>query len=136
MKIIGYSDVITNSSSEVFVVYTREGLNEIKEIINSILSLTSNKTFDDYFEISLNVDPEEVQDKCNISTEEFEKMSKEEVEDLALGKYPDYPDTWGPRVYPYIEGWTIKAKDDKYKGVAKQLNNIDNIFKKIAYFNG
>lgn len=54
MVIIGFSDIITNSSSEVYCVYSEEGINRIKELVNSILEVAgSDKKCDDLFEISL-----------------------------------------------------------------------------------
>ena len=53
-KIKSLTDVITNSSTEVFTIYNKEAVNKIKQMVNSILALsdaTSNLTFDDLFEV-------------------------------------------------------------------------------------
>lgn len=137
MKIIGYSDVITNSSSETFVWYTREGINQIKDIVNSILKLGgSNKTFDDYFTINVDVDLEEVKEKCKIPEEEFEKMSIEEIENVAMDNQPGDPEWYDYNTVPTIDGVCIKAKNPNNKDIARLLMNIDNIFDKETFFNG
>lgn len=138
MKIIGYSDVITNSSSETFIWYTREGINQIKDIVNSILKLGgSNKTFDDYFTINLDVDLEEVKEKCKIPEEEFEKMSIEEIENIAMYNQSGNPEwDYYDNTIPTIDGVCIRAKDSNNKDIARLLMNIDNIFDKETYFNG
>lgn len=54
MKIRSITDVITNSSTEVFAYVDKHTIEKIKELFNLIVSLTSGKgCFDDYFEISL-----------------------------------------------------------------------------------
>lgn len=54
MKISSITDVITNSSTEVFAYVNKGTVEKIKELFNLIVSLTSGKgCFDDYFEISL-----------------------------------------------------------------------------------
>lgn len=137
MKIIGYSDVITNSSSETFIWYTREGINQIKDIVNSILKLGgSDKTFDDYFTINLDVDLEEVKEKCKIPEEEFKKMSIEEIENIAMYNQPSDPGWYDDNTTPTIEGVCIKAKDPNNQDIARLLMNIDNIFDKETFFNG
>lgn len=137
MKIIGYSDVITNSSSETFIWYTREGINKIKDIVNNILKLGgSDKTFDDYFTINLDVDLEEVKEKCKIPEEEFEKMSIEEIENIAMYNQPSDPEWYDDNTTPTIEGVCIKAKDSNNQDIARLLMNIDNIFDKETFFNG
>ena len=57
MKILNISDVITNSSSEVFTYYTQESVNIVKELVNAILKAGgSDKTCDDLFDIRLSFD--------------------------------------------------------------------------------
>lgn len=53
MKIQSISDLITNSSTEVFIVWEESIMDTIKELVNGILALTSNKTFEDYFDIKM-----------------------------------------------------------------------------------
>lgn len=54
INIKSLTDVITNSSTEIFTIYNKEAVNKIKQMVNSILALsdaTSNLTFDDLFEV-------------------------------------------------------------------------------------
>lgn len=137
MKVINWSDVITNSSSETFVWYTREGINQIKDIVNNILKLGGpNKTFDDYFTINIDIDLEEVKEKCKIPEEEFEKMSIEEIENIAMDNQPGTPEWYDDNTVPTIDGVCIKAKDPNNQDIARLLMNIDNIFDKETFFNG
>lgn len=54
IKIQSVSDVITNSSTEIYVEATEYTLNGIKNIVNSILkAVNSEYTADDLFEFSL-----------------------------------------------------------------------------------
>ncbi len=53
IKIQSISDVITNSSTEVFVVYDSTNINSIKRIVDSILAIDSSYTFDDLFTIKM-----------------------------------------------------------------------------------
>lgn len=54
IKIQSVSDVITNSSTEIYVEATEHTLNGIKNIVNSILkAVNSEYTADDLFEFSL-----------------------------------------------------------------------------------
>ena len=47
MKIINFTDVITNSSSEVFTFYDKSTISIIKDAVNGILSLVdSGHNFD------------------------------------------------------------------------------------------
>lgn len=64
IKIQSFSDVITNSSTEIYVEATEYTLNGIKNIVNSILkAVNSEYTADDLFEFSL----EEVKGDCDYS---------------------------------------------------------------------
>lgn len=57
VKIQSISDIITNSSSEVFVIYDQYGIDKIKEIVNSILKLSKSEySCDDLFDIQFEWD--------------------------------------------------------------------------------
>ena len=55
-KIQSISDVITNSSTEVFIVIHYSDIEAIKNIVNAILRIDSNLKFDDLFEASFEVE--------------------------------------------------------------------------------
>lgn len=53
MKIQSISNLITNSSTEVFLTYSSRTAKDIRNLVTSILSLVDpSKTFDDYFNSS------------------------------------------------------------------------------------
>ena len=45
------TDVITNSSTSVFVIYAEHNIDSIKELVNSILAIDGRYTFDDLFNV-------------------------------------------------------------------------------------
>ena len=104
--IVSISDVITNSSSEVFCIYDKDSIRRIKELVNSLLP--ESKTFDDIFnlEVLLSCDAPE-----GISAEEA--LSHDSVR------------TTLPF---YVEGFKISSKDPKYQQAAEKLTDIDIIF--------
>ena len=53
IKIQSLIDVITNSSTSVFTIYSRYNFRDIKELVNAILAIDGNYTFDDLFDIKL-----------------------------------------------------------------------------------
>lgn len=88
------TDVITNSSTEVYTYYSDGGIKTIKEMVNAILSLNSDNkyTFDDLFEIKYtfdfgNIDNEWYDEKLTgyLTTDEVNKL----VEYKTSSKYTD-----------------------------------------------
>ena len=61
IKIQSITDVITNSSSSVYTIYYQSDKNSVKHIFNTILSLNSDLTFDDLFEIKMKLDYDSVE---------------------------------------------------------------------------
>ena len=115
MKIIGFSDVITNSSSEVFVMYDREGVESIKKLVDSILECAdSTETFDTLFDIEFELDEDYIQSNKD--------MTKEELYEQAL------EDNWTGEGYPTIIGIKVTSKDKRNAKAARLLSNIDKIF--------
>lgn len=52
IKVQSFSDIITNSSSEIYMCLSYNGVELFKDIINSVLKIAgSNKECDDYFDI-------------------------------------------------------------------------------------
>lgn len=99
------SDVITNSSSEVFCIYDKDSIRRIKELVDSLLP--EGKTFDDIFNLEV-----------LISYNAPEGISEEEA--LSHDSVSTYPF--------YVEGFKISSKDPKYQQAAKKLTDIDVIF--------
>lgn len=73
IKIQSFSDVITNSSSSVFVVYTESNIKSIKDTVNAILAIDSEYTFDDLFDISMSINTDLLED-CEGLEEEFKEL--------------------------------------------------------------
>lgn len=129
MRIISFTDVITNSSSEVFVYYTPEGLNSIKQIVNGILDAGESKyRFDDLFEIKLIVDEEGASESFE---ERYERKPESEQELLEYA----LKETNGYEGICYIEGFDVTAKDPKNKFVAELIASMNNIFDEEAIWN-
>lgn len=105
------SDLITNSSSEVFIIYTKEGIESFKEIVSTLIG----EDFDNRFTLEL------------IVSEWGQKLYEDENSDLTLEEWcfnhdqNEYEST-------YIEGLEIKAKDQEYANQARALNQIYNLF--------
>lgn len=115
MKIINFTDVITNSSSEVFTFYDKSTISIIKDAVNGILSLVdSEHNFDDYFTIELDID-ESVYDR-------YPNTEYKDLVELAI-KY----DNAHSESLPCVTGYTVTAKDPKNKEIARLLNKLDEI---------
>lgn len=90
MKIRSITDVITNSSTEVFAYVDKGTIEKIKELFNLIVSLTSGKgCFDDYFEIYLV--PDECAEDYWDGEKPWEDLNEEEKLDFCLNyENPQY----------------------------------------------
>ncbi len=149
VKIQSISDLITNSSSEAFIVYDKGNIASIKELVNSVLSLLDpSKTFDDYFEIEMHinyVDLEDIFDTyCGKEDlyEDYPELKKyslledseqylESLPTETIKKYFDlYNDKSFDRFYYMYEGFSISAKikDPIVEKVAAVVNRVDCIF--------
>lgn len=119
------SDIITNSSSELFTIYRGSDFEVIKNIVNEILKLAgSDKTFDDLFELKIWVteEAEEEYSSCN---------SDLDLIDWCLDHDSDVD---LDNDNPYIESYTIIAKSDEAKSVAYKLSNLDSLFDKVECY--
>lgn len=151
MKIQSISDLITNSSTEVFLTYSSRTAEDIRDLVTSVLSLVDpSKTFDDYFTIRMLInydalhwiferyykdeefyeDIPELKNYGDMSCEEANKY----LESLPLERIEEIfdwaNDNWCRR-YQFYEGFSVDAKDENdpvTKRVAIAINNVDNIF--------
>ncbi len=151
IKIQSISDLITNSSSEAFIVYDKGNITSIKELVNSILSLLDpSKTFDDYFKIEMHIDYSNLE--SIFDTYYYEKDLYEDYPELQkysllddseqskyleslpieiIEKYFDLHNSKSyDRFYHMYEGFSIssKVKDPIVEKVATVVNRIDCIF--------
>jgi hypothetical protein len=125
MVIIGFSDIITNSSSEVYCVYDEEGINRIKELVNSILEIAgSDKKFDDLFEISLIPD-------SFLDEDFYDAFNREPENEQELLEYALTLDQYDR---PAFEGINVVAKNPKDKHAADLISYIDGIFQFREYY--
>lgn len=125
MKIQSISDVITNSSSEIFTIYRGGDFKAIKELVNELLKLAdSNKTFDDLFYIKIQVteDAEE---------EYFKSNSTLSLEEWCLGHDEDIDIEYEN---PYVDSYTIISKTEEAKEAARKLTNLDNLFEYVETY--
>lgn len=107
MKILSISDVITNSSSEVFVYFDKTSEKKLKELVDVILA-TFNvpKTFDDLFTIEYEL------------SDEAEDYSVEEALSEGVGDYG-----------PLIESYKVVPKErGHYEYPCKKLLDLTNMF--------
>lgn len=144
MKINSMTDVITNSSTSVFVVYAEHNIDSIKELVNSILAIDGRYTFDDLFNISLEFDydvierySEKLSDEFsefiqdNADYEEilmsFDKEKKSRLADELWGFINYDYDYCNKSPYEYIEV-TVKKDSPEVEKAAELISNIDRIF--------
>ena len=125
IKIQSVSDIITNSSTEVFMVYDNSAFKNIKELVNAILALAgSDQTFDDLFEIKACVS-EYFLDEYP----EYAGLTEDEILEKARMIDEDNYDS-----YPYVNHYKVVAKDVKNDNTAKILSQIDGIFDTYARY--
>lgn len=132
VKIQSVSDVITNSSSEVFVIYDQEGIDTIKTLVNSILKLSKSEySCDDLFDIQFKWD--------DIAEEYYNDDGGLEGTGKTLEKYRQDLQAdrlcWGEGA-PVITGIKVIPKLDtpECKEVADMLSSIDTIFKSDVFY--
>lgn len=112
IKIQSISDLITNSSSEVFIMYTKEGIESFKEIISTLIGEDFDKRFNLEIYCSDWVIDEYAKSGSNLSFEDWcFEQDQDNWEDL-----------------PYVEGFGITARDPEYIKQANALNRIYNLF--------
>lgn len=138
IKIQSMTDVITNSSTSVFCVYEPHNIKTIKNLVNSILAISGEYTFDDLFDIkfSYNFDSidyflkeekgipygEQNSFMESLTKEDFNRVLKEasEFEEHDI----EESDLYNGIIV------TVKPEIDseKVKKVAKLISQIDSIF--------
>ena len=143
IKIQSISDIITNSSTEVFCMYSQHDKEEIKKLVNAILSLSNSVvTFDDLFEIKMDInwdaayriwqDDEEIAEKFESDDDLFEflkTLNDEQLKEYEIklaGCYSDTPIT-------LYDGYTVSVKSgvtetETIKKAKEAINYIKNIF--------
>lgn len=137
------TDVITNSSTSVFVIYAEHNIDSIKELVNSILAIDGKYTFDDLFNISLEFNYDVIEHYSKKLSEEFSEFAqdnanykeilisydKEKKSRLAdeLWNFINYDYDYYKSPYEYIT-ITVKKDSPEIEKAAKLISNIDHIF--------
>lgn len=138
IKIQSMTDVITNSSTSVFCVYEPQNLNTIKNLVNSILAISGEYTFDDLFNIkfSYNFDPIDyfLENEKGIPYREqhsFMKSLTEEDFNTVLEEASEY-EGYDFKESDFYNGVIVTVKpeidSEKVKKAAKLISQIDSIF--------
>ena len=115
INIQSISDIITNSSSEVFMIFTKEGINTFKEIVSTLIG----EDFDNVFNIELylrDYDKDIEEYHKSGSDLSYEEWCLEHDSEL------DYYDT------PIVRGIRVTAKNPEDEKKAKGLNRIYDLF--------
>ena len=149
IKVQSISDLITNSSTEVFVVYDSTNIDSIKNIVNAILAIDSNYTFDDLFTIKMLVSEHAIckmykdwngyfhdKPKPNSEKEFFEyidSLSNYELEIIEDIYVRNDCSTYYWEYSSFYEGYKIDIKEgiektDKLQKAVDAIYSLDNIF--------
>lgn len=118
------SDIITNSSSEVFMIFTKEGINTFKEIVSTLIG----EDFDNVFNIELELrdyDYDEEDYRNSGSDLSYEEWCLEH--DSEIYPYDDYST-------PMVRGIRVIAKNPEDEKKAKGLNRIYDLFETREIF--
>jgi len=134
------TDVITNSSTSVFVVHRESDINSIKELVNAILAIDGNYTFDDLFEINLGFNYDVIDYYLDDLGEEFKEFETSNDWGAIIDSYDadkrqlladklwncidyDYNRYYSP--YEYIQ---VIPKKEIAKNAAELIRGMDTIF--------
>lgn len=132
VRIQSVSDIITNSSSEVFVIYDQNGIDAIKTLVNSLLKIANSKyMFDDLFDIRFIWDgivEEYYNDDGGFEgTGQTIEEYLQHLQDERLRYGEGGPVITGIEVIP-------KLDTSECKGAADVLSTIDNIFRSDVFY--
>ena len=131
INIQSISDVITNSSNEIFTTFdNKEMINTIKQLVDSLLAIgISDYKFDDLFNIEIHWDDSENYKDRGFETEE------------EYVKYLDENSGWTDNDYEYgvscSYAISVKPEASDILGteeIANLLNKIQNLFISNEYY--
>lgn len=131
-KIQSISDVITNSSTEVYITYYPSDKDAIINVVNAILAINGGGKFEDYFEFKWYPNEDFLHDKweedgINIP---FEQWVESLPESYLFSDYERWDDCRN-----FIDGYSITAKDLKNSKAADLLTGLDSIFTADVSYN-
>ena len=122
IKIHSFVDLITNSSSEIFVQANDKTIESIKEIVNNLLGIANSELkFDDLFTAHLQV----------MDYDSYEYIKESEVtEEHKTENYDGYSES---QVTVEVKSG---VEDERAKSAAKLLSNLENLFSMSSVYNG
>lgn len=142
INIQSMSGVITNSSTEVFMLFDESHIKGITDTVNALLKVVdSDKTFDDLFEFRFNVDDyamqllyEEYEEYTllqNLVFENYDQFS-DYIHSLTMMELLDLASEFDSGLSDtstrLLNGWAILAKTDNAREAAYLLSIIPNLF--------
>lgn len=149
IKVQSISDLITNSSTEVFIVYDSTNIDSIKNIVNAILAIDSSYTFDDLFTLKMIVSEHAI-DKMYREWDDYfpgkTKPDSEEdfvnyIDSLSDSELYTMEDNWidnDRSTYyweydTFYEGYQVNIKEgveksDKLQKAVDAIRSLDSIF--------
>ena len=143
IKIQSMVDVITNSSTEVYTIYTKNDIKTIKSIVNALLAVNGDLTFDDLFDIELLINDSVFEYLWNDSPElqkeypnedDFNKYLETCTNQKDLDRFEDiWYDTRCDCYISFYDGYSVTLKPgiektEKLKQAIKAIHTLDNIF--------
>lgn len=125
IKIQSISDVITNSSTEVYITYFKSDKQAIINVVNAILAINGGGKFEDYFDFEWFPNEDYLYSAWEYSKIEtpFEQWLETLSED---DWFKDY-EIWDC-MRNGVGGFRITAKDPKDTKAADLLTGLDSIF--------
>lgn len=143
------SDVITNSSTEIYTVYTKNDIKTIKRVVDALLAVNGDSTFDDLFDIKLFINDsvfEYLWDDSPELQEEYPNKDKfceyletcDNQEDL--DRFEDiWYDTRWDYYHSFYDGYSVTLKPgieetEKLKQAIGAIQTLDSIFDHEVYY--
>lgn len=137
------SDIITNSSTEVYTIYTKNDIKTIKSIVDALLAVNGDLTFDDLFDIKLFIndsvfeylweDSSELQQEYP-NSEDFYKYLEtcENQKDLDRFESIWYDTRWDCYI-SFYDGYSVTLKPgiektEKLEQAIRAIHTLDSIF--------
>lgn len=151
IKIQSISDVITNSSTEIYTIYTKNDIKTIKRVVDALLAVNGDSTFDDLFDIGLIISDYVFEDLWDVSPElQEEYPNKEEFYEYLetcdnqedLDRFEDiwYDTRWDYSI-SFYDGYSVTLKPgiektEKLEQAIGAIQTLDRIFDHEVYYNG
>lgn len=149
IKIQSITDIITNSSTSIITMYNLNDKQEIKNIVNAILAIEGNHTFDDFFTIRMLIDDYVAMDIYQHYEEYQEKYPTEDdfiayldgLSDEELDHWDDIAKDMTYDPITIFSGYTVNIKEGveettELKQAINAIQSISCIFDYEADYNG